>query len=1251
MCKRRVLTVLTLLCLSTFGYAQVSANRSVLAKTATDHRNKQVDNLKKALALVKEKGWAASFKTKENGIAFLMGVNDLGLPIYYSTENNTIAAATTGVNKLWTGLGLSGSMDALKGKVGVWDESTILGTHQELAGRVLYKDGASAFSDHSTHVAGTIIASGVNPLAKGMAYGAQQLVGYDFYNDESEMSAEAAGLLLSNHSYGEISGWYYNSDKTRWEFMGKWGDNEDYKFGYYDLSTQMFDSISYNAPYYLIVKAAGNNRSQTGPAVGQPYYRYDASGAMVNAGNRGSDMSSNNSYDILPTYATAKNIMTVGAVYGINNGYSKSSDVIMSSFSSWGPTDDGRIKPDIVADGVSVLSSTAGGNDTYASLNGTSMATPNVTGSLLLLQEYYAKLNGGNFMRAATLKGLAIHTADEAGDAPGPDYRFGWGLLDVAKGADVIKSNNAGTHRIYEKVLNSGETYTTTVVASGAGPLVATISWTDPKGSVDFTNLLNNKTPKLVNDLDIRVIAGTNTYMPWILDPANPTNAATTGDNYRDNVERINIDNPIPGMTYTIVVSHKNTLARGSQAYSLFLSGAGGQAYCASAPTNTTGARIDSVAFAGIKKINTAGCTGYSDFRQTFAYVEPNQTLPLTVKVGSCDVTNSQKVVKAYIDFNNNGSFADAGEEVAASGVITGEGTFTATVSIPATVTVGNATIMRIVLQEAGDATAVSSCGVYGNGETQDYRLIIANPANDLSALELSAPGTISCSNTAQTIALKIKNNGRNNMSGFPVSVDVKSGGNTVASYKGTYPGAIYESAIGTYTIPLSFNAVAGSTYTVVAVVKDNTDQLPFNDTLVTTIKVADVKQGPLAEANVCGSTSNLKVKNPSSASQYFWYDNTDLSKSPIGSGSTLNTYTIPQNNTYYVSSGFNSSVGLKSNTVYANGGGYLSGTSNFMRYNSAVPLTLESVRLYSKYGGTVNIVICDITSQTTTSFTYRAISTTSVDVFASSPVQEAGSVPNYDAADTGFVYNLNIALPQGDHAIMVQTQGSVNLFRNNNVTGNPYPFGVPGVINFYGNSATDANNADFFQGFYYFLYDMKVRTAECLTNRTTVVATVSPTPVITMSNDSLTTNVDGSLQWYLNGIPVQGGTTKQIKPTQGGDYTVLVTDAYSCQRVSNAFNYTITALDPVVNIEAGLKIAPNPSRGLFNLSITLKKREDLGIEIFNGQGQTVYAQSWSKQMGSFSKLVDLQNQSSGAYILKITHGSDTYYQKIMIQK
>ena len=102
--------------------------------------------------------------------------------------------------------------------------------------------------------------------------------------------------------------------------------------------------------------------------------------------------------------------------------------VIIANFSSEGPTDDFRIKPDIAGNGVSVYSTYDNSNTAYNSISGTSMASPNIAGSLVLLQQHYNNLNN-SFMKAATLKGLALHTADDAGFS-GPDAIFGWGLMD-----------------------------------------------------------------------------------------------------------------------------------------------------------------------------------------------------------------------------------------------------------------------------------------------------------------------------------------------------------------------------------------------------------------------------------------------------------------------------------------------------------------------------------------------------------------------------------------------------------------------------------------------------------------------------------------------------------------------------------------------------------------------------------------------------------------------------------------------------
>lgn len=535
-----------------------------------------------------KKGWD-TVRTGQGRHARLRGLDTFGLPLYHATFNNSDAAATIGTSPLWPGgtggtYPLNGSSSIVSGKIAVWDAGKPLDTHVELNNKLVRMDSAyntGDGSDHATHVCGTVAARGVNPLAKGMANGLSKLLVYDYNNDLQEMApAAAGGLLLSNHSYGDICGWNQNGFTGQWEFWGRANDNEDYKFGYYDPVAAAFDDLAFISPYYLIVKAVGNNRNSNGPAVGQPYNRFDSNGVMSDGGQRPAGISSNNAFGTIGTNGNAKNILSVGAVYPIVQGYTKPADVVITAFSSWGPTDDGRVKPDLVADGKDVLSCGAwGGNSYYAKYSGTSQAAPGIEGSLLLLQEYHALLHNGAFMKSATLKGLAIHTANEAGADAGPDYRFGWGLMNTLGAAKTLRAAalannpNSGGAWIKEDTLANLHSDTLAIVAGANGPLKATLCWTDPAGTVDHVNVLNNPAPKLVNDLDLRIIAKTNgrTGYPWKLDGTNPAAPARKGDNTIDNVEVAEMDSITIGDTYYAVVAHKGTLTA-AQPYSLIVS-------------------------------------------------------------------------------------------------------------------------------------------------------------------------------------------------------------------------------------------------------------------------------------------------------------------------------------------------------------------------------------------------------------------------------------------------------------------------------------------------------------------------------------------------------------------------------------------------------------------------------------------------------------------------------------------------------
>jgi len=501
-------------------------------------------------------------------------------PVFYLTCN-VDAADTVSTDEVWPGGSLGLNLDGSGMTAAEWDGGAIFADHPDLAGRVNQVDGASVVSGHSTHVAGTLIGAGdwLAPDAKGMAYAAQ-LDAYDWNSDTAEMAAAAAsGQLISNHSYGIAAGWLYIGDlppDTWWWIGGEDpADIEDPNFGYYDAESQLWDQIAYDAPYYLPVKAAGNDRSDIGPAPGEEYWVIDQDGNFLFTSTlpRQPDCAPAG-YDCLPTHSVAKNILTVGAVDDVPGGYSDLAGpaaVNMADFSSWGPTDDGRIKPDLVGNGV-LLFSTWPDNPFYALAAGTSMSAPNVTGSLLLLQQHYENLHGpGNFMRGATLKALAIHTADETGDAPGPDYGFGWGLLNTRSAAEVI-TEDGGDHRIIEGSLANGATADQVINVIEADRVVtATVVWADPPGtpvapSLDPPDLM------LVNDLDLRILHGPATYQPWVLDPAAPAAAATTGDNFRDNVEQVEVSEAGAG-SYTVRVSHKGTLSGGApQDYSLIIS-------------------------------------------------------------------------------------------------------------------------------------------------------------------------------------------------------------------------------------------------------------------------------------------------------------------------------------------------------------------------------------------------------------------------------------------------------------------------------------------------------------------------------------------------------------------------------------------------------------------------------------------------------------------------------------------------------
>ncbi len=482
--------------------------------------------------IAKAKSWKISETTLDGNYSELQDIGPDGTPLYYTTLSDNVSKVSRADamhdNGL-LGIGINGEGM----KVGIWDAGVALTTHQEFDTRVVITDNTNEIASHATMVLGTMVASGVKAKAKGVAYKANAITN-DWRKDKIEVThAASEGLLLSNHSYG------IRSDRV-----------PDWYFGSYIRVSQEWDNIMYNLPYYLMVTAAGNTqRLENNQA---PFYGKSADG-----------------YDLMLGFTASKNGITVAAADTRVDNKGNILDATIASYSSFGPVDDGRIKPDIAGSGSNIFSTNSSGEKSYDTFSGTSMASPGVTASMLLLQQYYEKLNA-NYMKAATLKGLTLHTADDVNEK-GPDYKMGWGIMNTKKAAELI-TNKEYSSKISEEQLKEGESYSITVNTNGKTPLIASISWTDPAAEYVNKGILNDTTPALVNDLDIRITDEEgNTYLPWKLSASNANAHAKKGDNSVDPFERIEIN--APKGTYTITISHKNNLKNKSQNFSLIVSG------------------------------------------------------------------------------------------------------------------------------------------------------------------------------------------------------------------------------------------------------------------------------------------------------------------------------------------------------------------------------------------------------------------------------------------------------------------------------------------------------------------------------------------------------------------------------------------------------------------------------------------------------------------------------------------------------
>ncbi|MEP2772882.1 MAG: S8 family peptidase, partial [Fulvivirga sp.] len=300
---------------------------------------------------------------------------------------------------------------------------------------------------------------------------------------------------------------------------------------FYGVQAEAFDQSANDSPYLLHVFSSGNLGLQQ-DTVGT----YSGVEGFANlSGN----------------FKMSKNSLVVGSVDTVGRTI---------PFVSVGPAYDGRIKPELV---------------TY-STSGSSNSAALVSGVTVLLQQRYLDQNG-SLPEASLIKSLLINSANDVYN-PGIDFKTGYGNVDAE-----ASLQNLIDQKYFTDSINQGQTNNHTItIPANAQNLKVTIVWNDPAATA-------NSNIALVNDLDLSLSNGTDSWLPWVLDPTPDAalldQAPIRGEDHLNNVEQISIANPTTGI-YTISVKGTD-ITTGTQSYSIAYDWEVGEQFEWTFPTTT----------------------------------------------------------------------------------------------------------------------------------------------------------------------------------------------------------------------------------------------------------------------------------------------------------------------------------------------------------------------------------------------------------------------------------------------------------------------------------------------------------------------------------------------------------------------------------------------------------------------------------------------------------------------------------------
>ncbi len=391
--------------------------------------------------------------------------------------------------------------------------------------------------DHGTHVAGILAGDDfANPRIRdpgdGLAPGAKLVI-----QDGGAQTDNCADLPGIGCPVVDLNPIFLQAFRQGARIhSNSWGDDENNPTGgLYSAGSEDADQFTWDHKDFLLVFAAGNSGPGAGTAISP---------------------------------ATAKNVVAAGATQRATGAEQ------MASFSSCGPTADGRIKPDVTMPGSGIVSADAD-NDTETfncgvrSASGTSMATPGVAGALALIRQYYtagwyptgtARAADALTPSAALMKATLInsgHDMTEAAAIPGACQGWGRTLLDDTLHFDgqarqLWVEDDAGFAQG-----SSGERTFDFLIDQGS-PLEVTLVWTDSPSTPAAAR-------NLVNDLDLVVSGPGGTRLGNVF--AGGASAPGGNADRLNNVEQVLLPSPTAG-AYTVTVRAFN-VPRGPQPFAL----------------------------------------------------------------------------------------------------------------------------------------------------------------------------------------------------------------------------------------------------------------------------------------------------------------------------------------------------------------------------------------------------------------------------------------------------------------------------------------------------------------------------------------------------------------------------------------------------------------------------------------------------------------------------------------------------------